>query len=56
MILEDRIPKLIMEWIPEGRSKRGHPRKTIMVEVQAALTLGNREEWSLVFGRRRQLL
>jgi IS5 family transposase len=24
---EDRILKLIMEWIPEERRKRGHPRK-----------------------------
>jgi hypothetical protein len=23
---EERIPKLIMEWIPEERRKRGHPR------------------------------
>jgi hypothetical protein len=25
---EDRIPKLIMEWIPLERRKRGRPRKT----------------------------
>jgi len=25
---EDRIPKLIMEWIPWERTKRGHLRKT----------------------------
>jgi hypothetical protein len=24
---EERIPKLIMEWIPWERRKRGHPRK-----------------------------
>jgi hypothetical protein len=24
---QDRIPKLIMEWIPEERIKRGRPRK-----------------------------
>jgi hypothetical protein len=27
---EDRIPKLIMEWIPRERRKRGRPRKTWM--------------------------
>ena len=27
-MLEDRIPKLIMEWIPLERRKRGRPRKT----------------------------
>jgi hypothetical protein len=24
---ENRIPKLIMEWIPEERRKRGRPKK-----------------------------
>jgi len=27
---EERIPKLIMEWIPLGRRKRRSPRKTWM--------------------------
>jgi hypothetical protein len=59
---EDRIPKLIMEWILQERRKRGRPRKTWMEEVQAAMTARNleqdqwrnREEWRLVCGRRRQ--
>ena len=38
---EERIPKLIMEWMPlEGR-KRGRPRKTWMEEVQPAMTRRN---------------
>jgi hypothetical protein len=37
-IPEERIPKLIMQWIPEGRRKRGRPRKTWMEGVQAAMT------------------
>ena len=60
---EDRIPKLIMEWIPLERRKRGRPRKTWMEGVQAAITRNlepdqwrNREEWHLVSGRRRQKL
>jgi hypothetical protein len=61
---EERIPKLIMEWIPEERRKRGRRRKTWMEGVQAAMTARNlehdqwrnREEWRLVCGRRRQLL
>ena len=61
---EERIPKLIMEWVPLERRKRGHPRKTWMEGVQAAMTTRNletdqwrnREEWRLVSGRRRQLL
>jgi len=60
----ERIPKLIMEWIPLERSKRRRPRKTWMEEVQAAMTTSNlepdqwrnREERRLVSGRRRQLL
>ena len=60
---EERIPKLIMDWIPRERRKRRHPRKTWMEGVQAAMTTRNlepnqwknREEWRLVSGRRRQL-
>jgi len=59
----ERIPKLIMEWIPRERRKRGRPRKTWKEGVQAAITRNlkpdqrrNREEWRLVSGRRRQLL
>jgi hypothetical protein len=60
----ERIPKLIMEWIPEERRKRGRRMKTWMEGVQAAVTARNleqdqwrkREEWRLVSGRRRQLL
>ena len=59
----ERIPKLIMEWIPRERRKRGHPRKTCIEGVQAAVTTRNLrseqrrngEEWRLVSGRRRQL-
>jgi hypothetical protein len=57
---EERIPKLIMEWIPLERRKRGCPRKTWIEGVQAAMTARkvekdlwrNREEWRLVSGGR----
>ena len=60
---EDRIPKLIMEWIPGERRKRGRPRKTWMEGVRAAMKTRhleanqwlNRKEWCLGSGRRRQL-
>jgi hypothetical protein len=60
---EERIPKLILEWVPAERQKRGRPRKTWMERVHAAMTARNleqnqwrnREEWRLVSGRRRQL-
>jgi hypothetical protein len=35
---EERIPKLVMEWIPEERRKRGRPRKTWMERVQEDMT------------------
>ena len=61
---EERIPKLIMEWVALQRRKRGRSRKTWMEGVQAAMKTRNlerdqwrnREEWRLVSGRRRQLL
>jgi hypothetical protein len=61
---EERIPKLIMEWKPQERRKRGQTRKTWLEGVQAAMTTRNlepyqwrkREEWRLVSGRWRQLL
>jgi len=40
---EDRITKLIMEWIPMERRKRGHPRKMWTEGVQAAKTTRNLE-------------
>jgi hypothetical protein len=60
---EERLPKLIVEWIPGERRKRGHTRKTWMEGVQAAMTIRNlepdkwrnREEWCWGSGRRRQL-
>jgi hypothetical protein len=60
---EERISKLIMEWIPRERRKRGRPIKTRMEGVQTDITTRsletdqwrNREEWRLVSGRWRQL-
>ena len=34
---DERLPKLIMEWIPRERRKRGRPRKTWMEGVRAAM-------------------
>jgi hypothetical protein len=60
---EERITKLILEWVSEERRKRGRPGKTWMEGVHAAMTARNleqdqwrnREEWGSVSGRRRQL-
>jgi len=60
---DERLPKLIMEWILGERRKRRRPRKTWMEGVRAAMKtrhLGgdqwlNRKEWCLGSGRRRQL-
>jgi len=40
---EERIPKLIVDWIPWERRKRGRPRETWMEGVQAAMTRRNLE-------------
>jgi len=61
---EERVPTLIMEWIPLERRKRGRPRKTCIGGVQATMTTRNldpdqcrnREEWRLVSRKRWQLL
>jgi hypothetical protein len=60
---EERLSKLIMEWIPGKRRKRGRPRKMWMEGVRAAMKTThletdqrlNRKEWCLGSGRRRQL-
>jgi hypothetical protein len=33
---EERLPKLIMEWIPWERRKRGRPKKMWMEDIRAA--------------------
>jgi len=40
---EERIPKLIIEWIPQERRKRGRSRKMWMKGIQAAMTARNLE-------------
>jgi hypothetical protein len=62
-IQEERLPKLIMEWIPGERRKRGSPRKTWLEGVRAAMKTRHLEadqwlnikELCLGSGRRRQL-
>ena len=41
---DERLPKLIMEWIPGERRKRGRPRKTWMEGVRAAMKTRHLEE------------
>ena len=60
---EERLPKLIMEWIPGERRKKGRPRKTWMEGVRAFMKTRhleayqwlNGKEWCLDSGRWRQL-
>jgi hypothetical protein len=58
---EERIPKLIMEWIPLERRERGRRRKTWMEGVQAAMTTRNLEpdQWrnrGMAFGFRKTVI
>jgi hypothetical protein len=41
---EERIPKLILEWVPAERRRRGSPRKIWMEGVHAAMTARNLEQ------------
>ena len=60
---DDRLPKLITEWIPGERRKRGRPRKTWMEGVGSAMKTRHleadqwlkRKEWFLGSGRRRKM-
>jgi hypothetical protein len=60
---DERLPKLIMEWIPEERRKGGRARKTWVEGVRAAMKTRhleadqwlNRKEWCLGSRRWRQL-
>ena len=57
---EQRLPKLIMEWIPIERKKKGRPKKIWMEGVQEAMAVRgleadqwmDREAWRLVSGRK----
>jgi hypothetical protein len=57
-----RLPKIIIQWKPEGRKKRGRPRRTWKDGIYTAmnerdLRMGewnNRRQWNMKVGRRRQ--
>ena len=59
-----RLPKIMIHWKPEGRKKRGRPRRTWKdgIYVYTAmnerdLRMGewnNRRQWNMKIGRRRQ--
>jgi hypothetical protein len=38
---EERLSKLVTEWVPEERRKRGRPRKTWMQGTQGAMATRN---------------
>jgi hypothetical protein len=56
------LPKIMIHWEPEGRNKRGHPRRTWKDGIYTAvsgrdLRMGgwnNRRQWSMAIGRRPQ--
>jgi hypothetical protein len=57
-----RLPKIMIYWKPEGRKKRGRPRRTWKDGIYAAmnerdLRMGewnNGRQWNMAVGRRRQ--
>ena len=59
-----RLPKIVINWEPEGRKKRGRPGRTWKDGIGTAmgereLRMGewnSRRQWNLGVGRRRQTL
>jgi len=57
-----RLPKIMINWKPEGKKKRSHPRKTWKDGIYTAMSerdlkIGegnNRRDWNMEVGRRRQ--
>jgi len=57
-----RLPKIMIHWKPEGRKKRGRPRRTWKDGIYTVmngrdLRMGewnNRRQWNMTVGRRRQ--
>jgi hypothetical protein len=57
-----RLPKIMINWKPEGRKKRGRPRRTWKDGIYTAISdrdlrmgeWNNRRQWNKKVGRRRQ--
>ena len=57
-----RLPKIVINWKPEGRKKRGRPRRTWKEGIYTAMSerglrmseWNNRRQWNILGGRRRQ--
>jgi hypothetical protein len=57
-----QFPKVMINWKPEGRKKRGHPRSTWKDGIYTAMSerglrtgeWNNRRQWNAEVGRRRQ--
>jgi hypothetical protein len=54
-----RLPIIMIHWEPEGRNKRGRPRRTWKAMNERELRMGewnSRRQWSMAVGRRSQTL
>jgi len=57
-----RLPKIMIHWKPEGRKKRGRPRRTWKYGIYTAMNerdlrvgeWNNRRQWNMKVSRRRQ--
>jgi hypothetical protein len=57
-----QLPKIMINWKPEGRKKRGRPRRTWKDGIYAAMSerdlrmgdWNNRRQWNVEVGRRHQ--
>jgi hypothetical protein len=61
-MVEERLPKIALKWMPKQKTARGRPKKNCMEGIRKAINERNlsegqwedRKQWSLGVGKRRK--